>query len=199
MDVFRLMSMPDRVIAFEGLPENLLKGFELCRAEGFPRHWKEWMGKKTRTIPIPPEKDIMTGAVRRFDPIEDTDCFFYLVDQTSNPSMEAWKMVCDFVRQNVSKEFRLKEKIDDMALPLAANKSDGVTLEPEDVVVIPIPRAIELVTESGAPLKKESIKADEPVKVLKCEVPGCTAEFEGSYAKNSMRWHVQKKHKPVAV
>jgi len=193
MDVFRLMAMPDRVVAFDGLPENLLKGFERCRAEGFPRHWKEWMGKKKVTIPVPPEKDMLTGAVRRFDPIIDEDSFFYLVDWTSNPSTEAWKNVCDYARQNVPQEFRLKEKIEDMALPLAPNKTDGVSLEPEDVVVIPLKKTLIGVTSSTeTPTKQESSSSKQSIQ---CQEPGCSYEAEGSYAKNSMRFHVNKKHK----
>lgn len=200
LQVFRLMGMPDKVIAFDGLPENLLAGFELCRAEGFPRHWKDWMGKQRKVTPIPPEKDLLTGQVRRFDPIIDEDSFFYLVDWTSNPSTEKWKEVCEYVRQNVSKEVRLKDKIEDMALPLAQNKTDSVTLEPEDVVVISLQKETQaLVSDSGTPIKKEPAKEEKHVNVLKCQEPGCTSEFEGSYAKNSLRFHIQKKHKKVAT
>jgi len=195
MQVFRLMAMPDRVIAFDELPQRLLHGFEMCRADGFPRHWKEWMGKTKKVTQIPPEKDLLTGQVRRFDPIVEEDAFFYLVDWTINSNEEKWKEICDYVRQNVSKDVRLQEKLEDMALPLAANKTDSVTLEPEDVVVIPLPKeAAPLLDASGNEPKKSA-----PLMVEKCPEEGCTAEFEGKYARNALRMHKERKHKKVAV
>jgi len=200
IQVFRLMGMPDKVIAFDELPERLLKGFEMCRADGFPRHWKQWLGKRDLITKVPPEKDPLTGLVRTFEPIIESDSFFYMVDWTLNPVMEKWKEVCDFVRQHVDKEVRLADKLDDMAKPLAANKADGVTLEPEDVVIIPIPieyqeKNLGLVNAAGQELKKTK----EDPSILKCVEPGCTSEFEGTYARNAMRMHVAKKHKKVSV
>lgn len=185
MHVFRLMAMPDKVIAFDSLPERLLLGFEMSRADGFPRHWKEWLGKRKKVTMIPPEKDFLTGQVRRFDPIVEENFFFYLVDWTINSDEEKWKEICDYVRQHVSKDVRLKEKIEDMALPLAANKTDGVTLEPEDVPVIPLPKE-----EPGL----INLNAGEPIQIIKCTEEGCKAEFEGKYAKNALRMHRMKKH-----
>ena len=200
MEVFRLMGMPDKVIGFDSLPADILRGFELCRAEGFPRHWKDFLGKKTITIPIPPERDQLTGTVKRFDPIIDEDSFFYLVDWTSNPSTEAWKSLCAYVHQNVDKDFRVKEKIEDMAIPLASNQTEGVTLEPEDMVVIPLPK------EEKKIIAEKPVKNDAPAKtteasknVLKCPDAGCNYEAEGSYAKTSLRFHIQKKHKNVTA
>lgn len=192
MQVFRLMGLPDKVIAFESLPKRLLSGFEMNRADGFPRHWKEWMGKTERIVTVPPEKDPLTGAVRRFDPIIETDHFFYLVDWNLKPVEEKWNEICDFVRQHVDKETRLKENLNDMALPLAPNKTDSVTLEPEDVVVIPIPIEYQ---------EKDGEKSAPPVQALsvKCLEPGCTSSFEGQYARNALRMHAQRKHKAVAA
>lgn len=199
---FRIMDMPDRVIAFDELPARLLEGFELCRADGFPRHWKEWLGKTKKITKIPPEKDFYTGQMRKFDPIIEEDYFFYLVDWTLNPVIEKWAEVCDFVRQHVDKDVRLKEKIEDMALYLAANKTDGVTLEPEDVPVIPIPIQYQekngSVISSGDPLIKK--KEPKPSEFLKCGEEGCLYEAEGVYAKQSIRMHKMKKHpKPVPI
>lgn len=182
MQVFRIMGMPDKIIAFDELPERLLEGFELNKADGFPRHWKEFLGKKKRKIPIPPEKDFLTGQVRRFDPIIEEDYYFYLVDMLVNPVIERWKDVCEYVKQNVKDDFRLKEKIEDMAVPLASNKTDGVTLEPEDVVIIPLKKELEkLIIEKKA----------EPVGV-KCSQ--CDKEFDD---KRGLRMHTMKKH-PLA-
>lgn len=192
MQVFRLMNMPDRVIAFDELPERLLSRFDMCNADGFPRHWKEWLGKKKRITQIPPEKDFLTGQVRRFEPIVEENHFFYVVDYTVNPMVEKWKELCDYVRQHVSKETRLMENIDDMAVPLAANKSDGVTLEPEDVPVIPIPPEAEsLIVPVVIAAKKEELPS------LKCTEDGCTSVFEKA---SQLRMHKLGKHRSkVAV
>lgn len=199
MDVFRLMNMPDRVIAFDQLPKRLLSGFEMCRADGFPKDWKQWLGKKKKLTKIPPEKDMLTGQVRYFDPIIEEDCFFYLVDWTVGPIVERWKEICDFVRQHVPKDFRLMEKIEDMAKPLAANKTDGVTLEVEEVTIIPIPVEFqEIEIKSVAPVEKSKPEEKE-IPVLKCTEPGCSKEFKGSYAKNSLRFHMGREHKKETV
>jgi len=189
------MGMPDKVIAFDGLPKRFLEGFELCRADGFPRHWKEWLGKTEKITKIPPDKDFLTGAVRKYDPIVEEDYYFYMVDWTVNPVVEKWKELCEFVRTHVAKDVRLKEKIEDMALPLAPNKSDGINLEPEDVVVIPIPEEFqEKSVKMVLPPSHMTAPAPEP-EWHKCEEPGCTYQAEGSYWKNSMRFHITKKHK----
>lgn len=191
--VFRIMDLPDRIVGFDGLPDNLLDGFELCRAEGFPRHWREWMGKIKKKIKIQPEKDPLTGQVRYYDPIDDEDCFFYLVDPSSNPSQEKWKQVISYVKQNVQEGFRLMDNIEEMAKPLAPNKSDGVSLEPEDVVIIPLIKPlikIETISEPKVSNPKE-------IHVVKCDQ--CDVEFEGAYAKNAVRMHARKKHPKVEV
>jgi hypothetical protein len=189
MQVFRLMNMPDRVIAFDELPEDMVKHFEMCRPDGFPRHWKEWLGKKKKVTVIPPEKDPLTGLVRRFDPIVEEGPFFYLVDWTLGNDEEKWKEISDYVRQNVSKEFRLMDKLEDMAQPLAANKTDGVTLEPEEVVVIPLPKVDAKVE---APKQNEA-KTEFAVK---CDEGDCKGEFKN---KQALRMHKMKRHPKVAI
>lgn len=190
MQVFRLMNKPDRVIAFDELPERLLEGFEMIRADGFPRYWKEWLGKRKKVIRLPNEIDPLTKTVVTHKPIIEDDAFFYLVDSGLEPVMEKWREVCDFVRQHVSKDTRLMDKIEDMAVPLASNQTEGVTLEPEDVPVIPIPNENEILAVSnrnGNNKKNSSI-------VTKCTEEGCSAEFEGSYSKNALRMHMMKRH-----
>lgn len=204
MQVFRLMNLPDRVIAFDELPESLVSGFEMCRADGFPRHWKEWMGKKKKVTPIPPEKDLLTGQVRRFDPIVEEDHFFYLVDWNIQPIVEKWQAVCDYVRSHVDKEIRLMDKITDMAVKLAPSKSDGVMLEPEEVPVIPILKTVSLVDSNGNDVPRGTVekrssplveKAEKPSVLTVCDEPGCKFESEGPYSKNAVAMHKMKKHK----
>lgn len=204
MQVFRLMNKPDRVIAFDELPERLLEGFEMIRADGFPRYWKEWLGKRKKTIKLPREIDPLTKTVIIHQPIIEEDAFFYLVDANLEPVMDKWREVCDFVKQHVSKETRLMDKIDDMAIPLASNQAEGVTLEPEDVPVIPIPvefqeKSPKLAGPDGSEIKNEA-KRKQPESIrVKCSEDGCPSEFEGPYAKNALRMHTMKRHSKEKV
>jgi hypothetical protein len=195
MQVFRIMGLPDKVIAFDELPERFLAGFEMIRADGFPRHWKEFLGKRKKITPIPPEKDLLTGQVRRFDPIVEEDSFFFLVDKQIGPSIERWKEVCDFLRQHVDKEIRLRENIEDMALPLAPDKTSSVTLEPEDVPIVPIPLEYQ---EKGT---QESPKVEErkPTEIFDVKCDECKAEYTGPHAKQALRMHKMKKHSKEKV
>lgn len=203
MQCFRLMGMPDKVIAFDSLPETMMEGFELCRADGFPRHWKQWLGVKEKITKIPPEKDFLTGQVRKFDPIVENDSFFYLVDWTNNPVMERWRDVCDYVRSHVAKETRLKDNLDDMALPLAPDKTSGVTLEPEEVVVIKIIPELISISQAVNQVPRGTIEEEKPVAKTyateKCDEPHCPYFAEGQWAKNAIRMHKMKMHKKEKI
>ncbi len=180
----------------------MTEGFEPCKADGFPRHWKEWLGKRDILIKIPPEMDVFTKQVRKFDPIVETDYFFYLVDWNLRPVVERWENICDFVKRVVPKDFRLKENLEEMALPLAANKTDGVTLEPEDVVIIPIPlefqeKNVKIITTKEVDQNVPRRNSEKAKQIVKCDEEGCSFESEGSYAKNSVRMHKNKRHPKV--
>lgn len=196
MQVFRFFGLPDRVLAFDELPERMLEGFEMIKAAGFPRHWKEWMGTKKKIIRLPPEIDPFTKQVRRYEPIEEVESFFYLVDANLGQVMERWAEVEDFVRQHVSKDFRLKDKLQDMALPLSPDKTSSVDLEPEAVVVIPIPlefqeKGQKLVSPAGTELKK-----NVPSETFSCVAEGCKSSFD---TKAGLRMHAMKKHSKESV
>lgn len=190
LKVFRFMGMPDKVLAFENLPESYSKPFELCRADGFPRHWKEWMGKIEKKIPIQPEKDMLSGKVRFFDPIIEEDCFFYLVDWNLKQNEEKWQELTDYVRRSVDKETRLMDKIEDMAKPLARDKSEGVSLEPEEVTVIKIPKEIPQISTNVPRGTIDNHEKSE--QIHQCDE--CTKTFTGSYWKNALRMHKGKHH-----
>lgn len=192
MQVFRLMGMPDKIIAFDELPEELVKGFELIKAEGFPRYWKKWIGEREIVTPIPPEMNAITGERRTFPPIVEKDSYFYLVDWGIKTSVEKWKKIEEYVRNKVASDFRLTDKLEDMAKPLAPNKTEGITLEPDDVVVIPVPKeAPALITES----KDKNVSRG----TVRCEEKDCDREFDGAYAQNALRMHMQKKHKKQEI
>lgn len=200
IQVFRLMGLPDKIIAFDELPEDLVKGFELCRADAFPKYWKNWMGTKKIVTSITPELNPVTGQRRTFSPIIEEDSYFYLVDWTLKPSVEQWRKIEEYVRRKVSSDFRLTDKLEDMAKPLAANKVDGITLEPDDVVVIPVPK--EIISsedkESVVYTKRNNLgdkkKSKREITIEKCDVGDCKAEFKGAYSYASIRMHKLKKH-----
>lgn len=194
MQVFRIMDLPDKVIAFDELPERMLEGFEMIRAEGFPNYWKKWMGTIKRKIKVTPERDPETRKMIYFDPILEEDCFFYLVDPGIKPVMDKWKSVEEYVRRKVSPEFRLTDRLEDMAKPLAKDKTEGLSLEPDDVIIIPLPKETPvLVDQKGLPTKTSS---DESTTV-KCDQ--CDKEYDGVYAKNALRLHKNKKHAKEVV
>ena len=189
MQIFRLMGLPDKIIAFDELPEDMVADFEIIKADGFPRYWKKWMGQKKVTIPIPPDVNPLTGQKKIYEPFVEEDSFFYLVDWNLKPIVQQWKKIEEYVRNHVSSDFRLTDKLEDMAKPLAPDKTSGITLEPDDVVIIPIPKQI-----IAAEIRKKD--ADD---VLRCQEEGCEAEFDGKYAKNAIRLHTAKKHKKEPV
>ena len=187
MQVFRLMGMPDKVIAFDELPEDLVKGFEMIKADGFPKYWKKWLGEKEITTKVPSELNPVTGQRRTFDPIVEKDSYFYLVDWNVKPVVEKWKEVESYVRDRVPSDFRLKDKLEDMALPLAPDKISGITLEPDDVVVIPIPKEV---------ASADIAKKNEEKLAFRCEEKGCDREFD---VRQGLRMHMMKKHRKEEV
>jgi len=196
MQVFRLMGSPDKIIAFDELPEDLVQGFELLKAEGFPKAWKNWLGTKEIVTKIPSLLNPVTGERQTFEPFIEKDSYFYLVDSNIKPVMEKWKKIEEYVRQKVSSEFRLTDKLEDMAKALAPDKTSGITLEPDEVIIIPLPKEIKTsVKEPIIHAKQEPAKL-EMDKVYKCEVDGCGKEFG---AKQGLRMHTMKRHAKVEV
>lgn len=196
MQVFRLMGIPDKIIAFDELPEDLVKGFELLKADGFPKAWKRWMGEMEVVTKIPSLLNPVTGERQVFDPFVEKDSYFYLVDWNIKPVEEKWKKIEEYVRQKVSSEIRLTDKLEDMAKPLAANKVDGISLEPDDVVVIPLPKETKSILKSVTEKETEPVSPLEMDKVYKCEVDGCGKEFG---AKQGLRMHNMKRHAKVEI
>ena len=182
--VFRLMGLPDKIIAFDELPEDLVKGFELIRADGFPKYWKNWMGEMEIVHKIPSELNPVTGVRKTFEPFIEKDSYFYLVDWNIKPVAEKWKKIEEYVRQKVSPDVRLTDKLEDMAKALAPDKTSGITLEPDEVFIVPLPKEN---------LKAPIVTQNEPQSV-KCDE--CPAEF-GS--KQAVRMHKTKKHPKIPV
>ena len=156
MHVLRLMGMPDKLIAFEGLPDELVAGLEMRPPDGLPRHWKTWLGTKKKTTKLLPERDPLTGQLRMFNPIVEEGAFFYIVDEMLNHDREKWEAISDYVRRNAPKDFRLKDKIEDMAIKMADNVKSELNIEPEQVPIIPLGEA--LITKSDPePIKPQIV------------------------------------------
>lgn len=150
MQVFRLVDpgVVDRCIAFNSLPKRLLAGVRRGLIEGFPRHWQDFMG------------------VSKTD--KDARPFYFLEYKMLNSDKERWQQISNYVRAAADKTVHLLDKIEDMAIPLAPDAYSQLTLEPEDVPVIPIApedeEKVEVKEEKKAPIVKAIEESNnEPV------------------------------------
>lgn len=186
MQVFRLMDMPDKVIAFNELPAYLLEGLELCDCSKLPRHWRDFIGIREKHVRIPPDRDPLTGQVRTYTPIIQKGPYAFLIDKELNNDKERWGEIESYVRRNAPKDFRLMDKIADMAKPMARDVHSELDLEPEDVIVIPLPKIEEKELDAATvEVQKDVVKCDE-----------CDKEFSG---KQAVRMHKMKRHPKVEV
>lgn len=164
MQVFRLVvpGRVDKVIAFDSLPERLVKGIRTGEPSGLPRHWREFAPK-----------------------------FFILEYLDLNRDIEKWQEITQYVRKAVSLSVRLMDKMEDMAKKMAPDSHAPIELEPEEVLVIPIPE--ELVSPKDDDLPLEQIAASG---IIRCDVEGC--RFETS-TKPKLRGHKMGAHKKTPV
>ncbi len=210
--VFRLMGSPDRVIAFDELPADLLNGLEMFDSSKLGRDWREFIGIRERVTKIPPDRDPLTGQVRYYEPIIDKAPYAYIVDRELNNDMERWQEIESYVRRAAPREFRLLDKLADMAKPLARDEKSEVSLDPVDVVIIPLPRQeVPKPPLAQAPpvvvAQVEALKVAEapagPLKITPAatgssnlECPACQKIFS---SKQALRMHVMKKHSEAKV
>ena len=111
MQTVRLIKtgFPDKYIAFDELPERMLKNVTTMPLTGFPRAWKE-----------------------------SADSHYYLDYIMNNKDKEKWQEICSFCMRAVDPSFRLMDKIESMAIPAAKDCHTEIEIQPEDVPVIPI-------------------------------------------------------------
>lgn len=141
MNVFRLVKggQVDKMIAFDALPERLLANIKTKAFDGFPRFWLSWAKENgsvrtvTRTVDKDGKKELFTQP-----------CSYLLDYQTVNQDKETWEAIGAYVRRVVDLKVRLKDKLEDMAVPLSKDSYSELLLEPEDVPVIPVP--VEIIT-----------------------------------------------------
>lgn len=130
MQVFRLVDpgRVDRVIAFDSLPEEMLRGIIRGTSNGLSRAWHDYLGVKkgegTKALP------------------------FYVLDfRTINRDKEKWQEITNYVRRSTDKNFRLMDNMYEMAKPMAIDSYSSLDLEPEDVLVVPIIKEEEVLAE----------------------------------------------------
>jgi len=145
MQIFKLIKpgVVDSVIGFDALPESLLTGIRRGPINGWPRAWYEFLKVDRANTAANP---------------------FYVLDYiTRNADKEKWQEVSSFVKRNVDPATRLLDKIEAMAKPVAIDAHSDLNLEPEDVPMIPFPKAAEGdesdAKRLGRPRKSESVTA----------------------------------------
>jgi len=165
MQAFKLVNggFVDKVIVFNELPERLVKNVRTRAADGFPRAWARWLAEIGSTRPVLKTEtsvDLARNWTFKHTPIGKEPCFFVLEYQDINSDKEAWRNIGEYLKSNCGPEVRLKEKIEDMALALAANPTQPLSVEPEDIPVIIVPH--ETMAE---PSHEELIKPGETIIV----------------------------------
>lgn len=214
--VFRLMDMPDKVIAFDELPADMLQGLEMCDCSKMPKAWKDYIGYREKVTLIPPDRDPLTGTVRTYTPIVQKGPYAYLIDREINHDKERWSEIESYVRRNAPRDFRLMDRISDMALPMARDAHSELTLEPEDVKVIPLSSSVveepQQATVAVAPVLQAvadpapavvseptqpfTITPAKAAVVPMTECPACQKVFS---SRQALRMHVMKKHSEEKV
>ncbi len=133
----------DKVIVFDALPDRFLKGVRTKEAAGFPRTWAKWLasiGSMRTVLKTETSVDLARNWTFKYTPIGMEPCFYVLDYTDINADKEIWRQICEYLRMNVGPGVRLKEKVEEMALALAANPTLPLSVEPEDIPVIPIPK-----------------------------------------------------------
>lgn len=144
MQAFKLVNggFVDRVIVFDSLPERLYKNVQTRGTDGFPKAWARWLAEigSTRVVlKTETSVDLARNYTYKYTPIGKEPCFFVLQYTDINADKEIWRNICEHLRLNVGPEVRLKEKIEDMAVPFAGSPTQPLELETDDVPVIPVP------------------------------------------------------------
>lgn len=154
----------DKVIVFDELPERLTKNVRTKEAAGFPRAWSKWLasiGSLRTVLKTETSVDLARNWTFKYTPIGKEPCFFVLDYTDINADKERWREICEYLRMNVGPEVRLKEKVEDMALALAADPTKSLSIEPEDIPAIPIPTE----TAEEKPILQELVKPGEVIIV----------------------------------
>ena len=176
----------DKVMAFDELPKEFLKGLRTYAPNGFPRHWKEWLkevGSKTK----------IRYTVNKEEMEREEQCFFGIEYLTLNHDKERWQEIAGYVRRNCDASIRLLDKFEDMAKPLAPDALQPLELEPEDVPIIKLKKALVL-KDDEEPEEEKLVLIKESVKSgFVCET--CKREFtkKGPYVMHTKTHKIKEK------
>lgn len=162
MQVVRLVEagLVDKMIAFDSLPERLFRNVKTKTVDGFHRYWKRWLEENGSSRSV-------TRTVDQDGTKETTiEYYTYILDYKDvNADKESWQAITSHVRRAVDLKTRLKDKIEDMAEPLASDSKTEMTLEPENVEIILIPKELKVVEEAPVIIRPsvggESVSLDE--------------------------------------
>lgn len=165
MQCFKLVNSDfvDRVLVFDSLPKRFLANVETRAADGFPRAWAKWLAsiESTRTVySTETSVDLARNYTFKKTPMGQEPCFFVLNYLDLNADKQRWREISEYIRMNVGPEVRLKEKLEDMAIALAGNPTLPLSIEPDEVPVLPVPPEVHI-----EPSHKELIKPGETIIV----------------------------------
>lgn len=156
VQVFRLVDpgRVDRVIAFDELPENIMRGITRGSANGLPKSWHDYLGVKKG---------------------DDKALPFYVLDfRTLNRDKEKWQEIGNYVRRSTDKEVRLLDNLYDMAKQMSTDSYSSLELDPDDITIIPILREKEEIkpieqvkVEPKIEVKKEANPFENPPPLVK--------------------------------
>lgn len=143
MQAFKLVNagFVDKVIIFNSLPDYLTKNIQTRGTDGFPRAWPRFLadiGSTRKVYKTEDSVDLARNWTTKKTPIGDEPCFYVLHYTDINADKEAWRAICDYLRATVGPEVRLKEKIEDMAVVLASDPTQPLSIDPEDIPVVPV-------------------------------------------------------------
>lgn len=140
MQVFKLIKagVPDRVIGFDSLPEDILTNITRAPINGWQRHWFEFMGVNPKDKEAHP---------------------FYLLDYiTRNSDKQKWQEISSYVKRHCTAETRLLDKVEAMAIPVAQDSYSDITIDPEDMPMI------KLIHAEATPSAEEKPRRGRPRK-----------------------------------
>lgn len=159
MQVFRLVNggFVDRLIAFDSLPERLVRNIKTRDISGMPRYWAKWMmenGSVRQVFKIQEKMSENRTLQVSKAPIGNEPCFYVLEYKDVNADREKWEEICNYVRRTVETKVRLMDRIEDMAKKMAPDSHAQLEIEPEDIPVIEVPSEAVEATNQDEPIKE---------------------------------------------
>lgn len=169
MNVFRLVNggAVDKIIAFDTLPKRLTVGIRTKPMDGFPRFWHRWLIENGSTQPV----SVHNPETGMRDQMEQP-CTYILEYKMVNADIQKWQEITNYVRKAVDLSVRLMDRIEDMAKPFAKDSTSELSLEPEEILIIPIPAENKII---AVPVKEtvivRSVESKVPMMAEEAAVP----------------------------